>query len=180
LERNSQLKGNGTTLIRYLTILLVAIGVACVVQPEHTPTLIPKSTPLSNPTSTPLAVPTVGPESTSTAKDKGIKMIISGRVVSGGDTTPEGLFDAPRKFVYEVETDENSPIQERRVYVTYTAYPPTPYGEAQREKIRLDFHEGRILPGHYVRASGTYDPDTKTLAVTEEGDFIEASREKPP
>jgi hypothetical protein len=106
-------------------------------------------------------------------------IIISGRVVGGGDTTPAGLLDAPRKFVYEIATDENSSIKESPIYMTYTAFPPSPIGDAQRKKIKLDFHEGRILSGHYIRAGGSYNPTTKTLDVAEEGDFIEAFSEKP-
>jgi hypothetical protein len=111
--------------------------------------------------------------------NKGAMMIISGRVNGGGDTTPAGLLDAPRQFVYEIETDENSSIKDSPIYVTYTAFPPSPIGDAQRKKIRLDFHEGRILIGHYIRAGGSYNPNTKTLTVAEEGDFIEAFSEKP-
>ena len=100
-------------------------------------------------------------------------MIISGRIISGGDTTPEALTDVPRKFVFQVETDDNSIIN-----LNYTAFPPSPYGDQQMKGVTLAFHEGRILPGHYVKANGTYDSDTNTLSISQEGDFIETSSEK--
>jgi len=100
-------------------------------------------------------------------------MIISGRVIAGGDTTPKGLLDAPRKFVYQVEKDDGSMVN-----LTYTAFPPSPFRDQQVSKIKLAMREGRISPGHYIKASGSYDPVTNTLTVAEEGDFIEASSEK--
>ena len=100
-------------------------------------------------------------------------MIITGRVISGGDTTPEGLLDAPRRFVYQIETDDGSVVN-----LTYTAFPPSPFGDRQMHRITLDLHEGRISIGHYIKASGSYDPETKTLTVAQEGDFIETSPEK--
>jgi len=96
------------------------------------------------------------------------KLEITGRVIAGGDTTPEGLFDVPRRFVYEVRTNDGKSIN-----LTYTAFPPSPAGDVLMKKIRLDFHEGRVLEGHTIRAYGTYDDDT--LTVAEEGDFIETS-----
>lgn len=99
-------------------------------------------------------------------------MIISGRVISGGDTTPEGLLDAPRKFVYQIEKEDGSVVN-----LTYTAFPPSPFGDRQLKKITLTLHEGRISIGHHVKASGSYDPETNTLTVAQEGDFIETSPE---
>ncbi len=100
-------------------------------------------------------------------------MLISGRIISGGDTTPEGLLDAPRRFVYKIETDDGSVVN-----LTYTAFPPSPFGDQQLKKITLHFHEGRISPGHYLKAHGSYDPGTNMLTVAQEGDFIETSTEK--
>lgn len=96
------------------------------------------------------------------------EQIIEGYVVSGGDTTPEGLFDAPRKFVFKIKTDDNSIVD-----VTYTAYPPSPAGDKERKKIRLSFHSGTILVGDYLKAQGYYDKTTNTLTVAEEGNYIE-------
>lgn len=100
-------------------------------------------------------------------------MNISGRLIGGGDTTPEGLLDAPRRFVYQIETDDGSVVN-----LTYTAFPPSPFGDRQMHRIKLVLHEGRISIGHYIKASGGYDPETKTLTVAQEGDFIETSPEK--
>ena len=97
-------------------------------------------------------------------------MLISGRVIAGGDTTPEGLLDAPRRFVYQAETDDGSIVN-----LTYTAFPPSPFGDQQREKIRLVFHAGKISLGDRIKACGSYDPETDTLTVAQEGDFIETS-----
>lgn len=97
-------------------------------------------------------------------------MIISGRVIGGGDTTPKGLLDAPRRFVYQIETDEGSIVN-----LTYTAFPPSPFGDQQREKIRLVFHAGKISSGDRIKAQGSYEPGTNTLTVAQEGDFIETS-----
>ena len=99
--------------------------------------------------------------------------VISGRVTGGGDTTPEGLLDAPRRFVYQIETDDGSVVN-----LAYTAFPPSPFGDQQRHKIRLVLHGGRILLDHYIKARGSYDSRTNTLTVAQEGDFIETSPEK--
>ncbi|HUW96258.1 MAG TPA: hypothetical protein VMW58_10770 [Anaerolineae bacterium] len=98
----------------------------------------------------------------------------SGYVVTGGDITPEGLVDAPRTFAYEVEREDASLI-----CVTYTAYPPSPFGGSERSKIRLDLHAGTILIGDYLEARGRYDESTNTLIVAEEGDYITTRPEKP-
>lgn len=100
-------------------------------------------------------------------------MIISGRVISGGDTTPKGLLDAPRKFVYQIEKDDGSIVN-----LTYTAFPPSPFGDRQLQKIKLVLHSGRISPGDYIKANGSYDSKTNTLNVAQDGDFIETSPEK--
>lgn len=100
--------------------------------------------------------------------------MISGFVIDCEDTTPEGLQDAPRKFVCIVETDEGSTVN-----LTYTAYPPSPVGDVQREKVRLDFHAGSILKGDYLRAAGNFDAITNTIIVVNEGHFIETFPEKP-
>ena len=100
-------------------------------------------------------------------------MIITGRIIGGGDTTPEGLQDAPRKFVYQVEKDDGSIVN-----LTYTAFPPSPAGDRQMARIKLSLHGGTISQGHYVKASGGYSAGTNTLSVAKEGDFIETSPEK--
>src|SRR4030042_5640951 len=90
---------------------------------------------------------------------------VSGYVINGGDTTPEGLVDAPRKFIYTIQKDDDS-----KVDITYTAYPPSPAGDREREKIRLSFHAGTIQIGDYLNARGTFDAKTNVLAVANEGD----------
>ncbi|OJX43800.1 MAG: hypothetical protein BGO78_02205 [Chloroflexi bacterium 44-23] len=98
---------------------------------------------------------------------------VSGIVLSGGDTTPAGLLDAPRTFVYQVKLDGGEEIN-----VTYTAYPPSPVSETQ-PKIRLAFYAGEINVGDYIIAHGNYDKSTQTLTVAAEGDYIETYSKKP-
>ena len=95
-------------------------------------------------------------------------MEISGRVIGGGDTTLAGLLDGRRKFEFQVQTAAGDIIN-----LAYTAYPPSPFGDRQMEKIRLSFHEGTIQSGHLLKARGAYDEAANTLVVAEEGDFIE-------
>lgn len=104
-----------------------------------------------------------------------VKLTISGYVVSGGDTTPQGLFDAPRKFVYKVKTANGSNLD-----VTYTAYPPSPVGDQERKKIRLSFHAGSVLIGDYLQARGSFVKSTNVLTVADEGDYIETSQKSQP
>ena len=106
--------------------------------------------------------------------DPGTATTISGYVVSGGDTTPEGLTDAPRKFVFKVERDDGSFVS-----VSYTAYPPRPAEVQAGKNVRLDFHSGTIQIGDYLKARGTYDKDTNTLVVANEGNYIETYPKKP-
>ena len=104
-----------------------------------------------------------------------VKLTISGYVVSGGDTTPQGLFDVPRKFVYKIKTDTGSIID-----VTYTAYPPSPVGDQERKKIRLSFHAGSVLIGDYLQARGSFNKSANVLTITDEGDYIETSQKSQP
>lgn len=104
-----------------------------------------------------------------------VKLTISGYVVSGGDTTPQGLLDAPRKFVYKVKTDNGSNLD-----VTYTAYPPSPVGDQERKKIRLSFHADSVLIGDYLQARGSFVKSTNVLTVANEGDYIETSQKSQP
>lgn len=99
---------------------------------------------------------------------------VSGYVIGGGDTSPDGLFEARRVFVYEIRRDDGSMAK-----VTYTAYPPSPVGDKLREKIRHDFHAGKVLVGDYLKAHGSYDENTNTLLVAKEGDYIKTYPSKP-
>lgn len=101
---------------------------------------------------------------------KPVKQTVSGQVVGGGDTTPEGLLDAPRKFVYQVKQNNGTIVK-----VTYTAYPPSPVGDCVGKKIRLSFYSGTIRVGDYLKAYGSFDKTTQTLIVADEGDYIETS-----
>lgn len=102
--------------------------------------------------------------------ERSTKQTIVGRVIGGGDTTPEGVFDTPRKFVYDVEKSTGEVIQ-----VMYTAYPPSPVGDRERAKIRLSFHSGRVETGDYLKAHGSFDEGSKSLSVADAGDYIETS-----
>lgn len=91
---------------------------------------------------------------------------IAGVVIGGGDTTPEGLMDAPRTFIYQVRLESGEEIN-----LTYTAYPPSPVNENQPGP-KLTFQSGTIIIGDQITARGTYDPSTRTLTVALETDFI--------
>lgn len=97
---------------------------------------------------------------------------ISGVVISGGDTTAQGLLDAPRKFVYQVELSNGQTID-----LAYTAYPPGP--AADQHKYELDFHAGQIQVGDYLEAHGVFATESNTLTIDGEGDFIKTYAEKP-
>jgi hypothetical protein len=99
---------------------------------------------------------------------------VSGIVVSGGDTTPKGLMDAPRTFVYKLEKDDHTFIN-----VSYTIYPPSPAGDANNKKIVLSFYGTGIKVGDYMKAYGTYDREIDTVVVANEGDYIKTYPQKP-
>jgi hypothetical protein len=129
--------------------------------PIATPTAAPSPTTLpSVPNSTAVTAAT-----TSSAQPvKGYE--VSGTVLSGGDTSPKGLMDAPRKLAYQLKTQDG-----RIITVTYTAFPPSPVGDKQ--KITLKFHQGGVQPGDVMKARGSFDENTLTLLVAEQGDYIE-------
>ena len=143
----------------------------------YTPPSFPLSslqtqTPVSNMLIyTPTSFPLSSLQTQTIVVDNAIK--VSGYVIYGGDTTPDGLVDVPRKYEYQIETDDGDIIN-----VTYTAFPPSPPGN-ERNKIRLDFYAGEILIGDYLQARGNYDGQTKTLIVTEDGDYILTYPAKP-
>jgi len=94
---------------------------------------------------------------------------ISGIVLGGGDQTPEGLLDSPRKFVYKVRISSGEEIN-----IAYTAFPPSPATDDQPGP-QLKFHSGTINVGDHIKARGTYDSTSKTLTIAEENDFIETT-----
>lgn len=98
---------------------------------------------------------------------------VAGVVLGGGDTTPAGLMDAPRTFIYQVKLDSGEEIN-----VSYTALPPSPAGDTA-PAIKLTFYAGEVKAGDYLTARGTYDKATQTLSVAAEGDFIETFEKKP-
>lgn len=98
---------------------------------------------------------------------------VRGTVLGGGDTSPPGLMDAPRTFVYQVKLESGEEIQ-----VQYTAYPPSPAADAL-PKVRIDLYTGEIQTGDYLKARGTYDSTTRTLLVAADGDYIETHEKKP-
>jgi hypothetical protein len=97
---------------------------------------------------------------------------VSGYVLGGGDTTPPGLLDAPRTFIYEVQQEDGTIVM-----VSFISYPPSPVGD--RQMITLNFYAGAVRPGDYLIARGTYEAAAKTLFVTDEGDYIETYPQKP-
>ncbi len=100
---------------------------------------------------------------------------VLGAVITGGDTTPaDGPLDAPRKFVYKLRKDDGTFVD-----VAYTAYPPSPAGNAAMAKISLSLYDGSIKAGDYMKAQGTYDKETNTVTVVNQGDFIKTYPQKP-
>ena len=169
----------------FMLVSVITAGCSPSSAPPATRILTPTSPPLlegttltadRKTTTSVILTPTSPPplESTTPTTDTETVTTVSGYVIDGGDTTPEGLTDAPRKFVYKIQKEDGS-----FVYVTYTAYPPSPFGDSQRNRIGLDFHAGTILIGDYLKARGSYDRDTNTLIVAVEGDYIETYPEKP-
>jgi hypothetical protein len=105
-------------------------------------------------------------------------MSVTGTVTGGGDTTPaNGPVDAPRAFVYQVKRDDGTIVN-----VSYTAYPPSPVGDAQKEKITLEFAGGTVNIGETMEALGRLDKETNTIEVKGEGDCIRtfSSQDKGP
>jgi hypothetical protein len=102
--------------------------------------------------------------------DKALPVHVSGIVLSGGDTTPAGLMDAPRRFVYQVRKNDGTVVN-----VGYTAYPPSPAGNAANARVTLDFFAGSIRVGDYLEASGAFNEETNTVVITNQGDFIRTS-----
>lgn len=106
--------------------------------------------------------------------EKDLPVIVRGIVVSGGDATPAGgPLDVPRTFVYKILKDEGFFVN-----VSYTAYPPSPTGDAARAKITLDFYGGEIRVGDKIDARGNLDKQSNTVVVAESGDFIKTSLRK--
>ncbi len=100
--------------------------------------------------------------------DKNPPLSVTGTIISGGDTTvPGGPVDAPRIFVYEVKRDDGTTIK-----VSYTAYPPSPVGDANRNKITLEFAGGNIKIEDRMEALGRIDKETNTIVVADQGDYI--------
>jgi len=98
---------------------------------------------------------------------------VQGTVLGGGDTSPPGLMDAPRTFVYQVKLESGEEIQ-----VQYTAYPPSPAADAL-PKVQIDLYAGEIRVGDYLTARGMYDSATRTLLVAADGDSIQTYEKKP-
>ena len=103
------------------------------------------------------------------------KLEVTGVVISGGDTSPtDGPMDTPKTFVYQIQKDDGTFVN-----IGYTAYPPSPVGEAARAKITLSLYNGGIKAGDYLKAYGTYDKNTDTVVVADQGDFIKTYPQKP-
>ncbi len=100
------------------------------------------------------------------------KVTISGFIVDVGDTTPEGLSDAPRTFSYTVREENGNLVQ-----VTYTSFPIGPKS-TESTSYRLDFHQGSIQQSDYLIARGAYNVASSSLVVATEGDFIETYSQK--
>ena len=96
-------------------------------------------------------------------KDKDMPVMAEGIVVSGGDTAqPGGPLDVPHRFTYRILADEGYFIN-----VSYTAYPPSPAGDAAGAKISLEFYSGEIRVGDKIKAHGTLDKQSNTIVVAD-------------
>ena len=102
------------------------------------------------------------------------KVEVIGKIISGGDTTPQGLLDTPRKFVYTLQKDDNS-----RVDAIYTVYPPSPSGNISNTKTTLTFYDGSPKIGDYMMVYGTFDVVANTITVIDSGDIIKTYPSKP-
>jgi hypothetical protein len=158
-------KRTGLILLIAIAILAVSlIGLNCTTVPPITSAVSPAGTTTPPPTTTPTPLT---PASTG-VDEQNITITISGIVVSGGDTTqPGGPTDTPRKFVYKVRKEDGAFVN-----VSYTAYPPSPAGDAASQKIMLNFHAGSIQVGDYLGAHGVYDQETNTVMAVDQGDYI--------
>lgn len=106
--------------------------------------------------------------------DKDMPVMVEGIVVSGGDTAqPGGPLDVPHRFIYRILSDEGYFID-----VSYTAYPPSPAGDAAGAKISLKFFSGEIRVGDKIKARGTLEKQSNTIVVADSGDFINTSLRK--
>jgi hypothetical protein len=107
--------------------------------------------------------------------DKPLTVTVSGIVTGGGDTAaPGGPLDVPHRFVYQIQKAGGAFMN-----VSYTAYPPSPVGDAQKEKITLDFYSGEVNIGDKMEARGTLSEDAGTLTVASDGDYIKTYAPKP-
>lgn len=117
--------------------------------------------------------PTLPVETSESAVIEDKPQLISGTVLSGGDTTDPDRQGGPRRFEFKVQTDDGE-----IVFVAYTALPPGPAADNAPE-IRLDFYAGSVLPGDYLIAYGTYETAANSLIVASTGDYIETFPQKP-
>ena len=154
----------GLILAISLVLSLTLTGLGCGTASQKTATVPPPSTiPTTSTVPTTSTIPTATEE-----LSKSPRVTITGMVISGGDTTqPGGPLDVPRTFSYQVRKSDGN-----MVTVQYTAYPPSPVGEAQRKKITLEFSNGAITIGDKMEASGNLNKDTSTLKVADQGDYI--------
>ena len=107
--------------------------------------------------------------------DKSPLSSVTGTVVSGGDTTEaNGPLDAPRVFIYKVRKSDGTFVS-----VSYVSYPPSPAGNAAREKIVLEFNGGQVSAGDTLEALGRLDKETNTIVVAEQGDYIKTYAAQP-
>jgi len=133
-------------------------------------------------------------------QEKALPITVKGTVISGGDTTPvdvpldtiqqrvppsisvscgdttleDGPLDTPRTFVYLFQKSNGEYVN-----VSYTAYPPSPAGYASRARISLSLYNGSIQTGDFLKAYGTYNKETNTVVLKDEGDFIKTYPLKP-
>jgi hypothetical protein len=102
------------------------------------------------------------------------KLQAVGKIISGGDTTPPGFLDAPRKFVYTLQKDDKSTID-----AIYTVYPPSPAGSVNNAKLSLTLYDGAPKIGDYMMVYGTFDVVANTITAIDTGDIIKTYPLKP-
>ena len=100
--------------------------------------------------------------------EKELPTTVCGLIVGISDTmTIDGPLDVPHTFTIKILKKDST-----FTYVSYTAYPPSPVGDAAKEKISLDFHNGLIRTGDFMEARGVLNKDTNTINVRDQGDYI--------
>ncbi len=92
------------------------------------------------------------------------RLEVIGKILSGGDSTPEAPADTPHNFVYTLQKDDGSTLE-----VHFTVYPE---GDERHDLFPITLYNTAIQPGDYMMVYGTYDVINNVITAAEEGDII--------